>query len=124
MIRGIYLKIFLWFSFATLVTSGAVFLITVATHSRSLGPSWMVGVLDQYARSAVDIYIQGGKTRLAEYLQKIEDDSFLQSTLLDPQNRDILPRRAPRRGQGSRGSARHRRDTISYPHSLDGGFGR
>ncbi|MBA0088218.1 MAG: HAMP domain-containing protein, partial [Acidobacteria bacterium Pan2503] len=95
MIRGIYLKIFVWFSFATLVTSGAVFLITVATHSRSLGPSWMVGVLDQYARSAVNIYIQGGKTRLAEYLQKIEDDSFLQSTLLDPQNRDILGRGVP-----------------------------
>ena len=33
MIRGIYAKIFLWFSFATLVTSAAVFLITVATHS-------------------------------------------------------------------------------------------
>ena len=96
MIRGIYLKIFLWFSFATLLTSGAVFLITVVTHSRSLGPSWMVGVLDQYARSAVDIYIHGGKPRLTEYLQKIEDDSFLQSTLLDPQNRDILDRGVPR----------------------------
>lgn len=95
MIHGIYAKIFLWFSFATLVTSGAVFLITVATHSQSLGPSWMIGVLDQYARSAVDIYVHGGKPRLAEYLQKIEDASFLQSTLLDPQNRDILGRGVP-----------------------------
>jgi len=111
MIRGIYLKIFLWFSFATLVTSGAVFLITVATHSRSLGPSWMVGVLDQYARSAVDIYIQGGKTRLAEYLQKIEDDSFLQSTLLDPQNRDILGRGVPRGADQVLAEARATGDT-------------
>ena len=95
MIRGIYAKIFLWFSFATLATSGAVFLITVASHSPSLGPSWMIGVLDQYARSAVDIYAQGGKSRLAEYLQKIEDVSFLQSTLLDSQNRDILGRGVP-----------------------------
>ena len=95
MIRGIYAKIFLWFSFATLVTSAAVFLITVATHSQSLGPSWMIGVLDQYARSAVDIYVRGGKPRLAEYLQKIEEISFLQSTLLDPQNRDILGHGVP-----------------------------
>ena len=95
MIRSIYLKIFLWFSLATLLTSGAVFLITVATHSQSLGPSWMIGVLDQYARSAVDIYVQGGKPRLAEYLQKIEDSSLLQSTLLDPENRDILGRGVP-----------------------------
>jgi two-component system sensor histidine kinase CpxA len=90
MIRGIYAKIFLWFSFATLATSAAVFLITIATHSQSLGPSWMIGVLDQYARSAVDIYVHGGKARLAEYLQEIEEASFLQSSLLDPQNHDIL----------------------------------
>lgn len=95
MIRGIYPKIFLWFIFATGVTSGAVFLITVATHSQSLGPSWMIGVLDQYARSAVIIYDQGGKARLAEYLQKIEDASFLESTLLDPQGRDIVGRGIP-----------------------------
>jgi len=95
MIRGIYAKIFLWFSFATLVTSAAVFLITVATHSQSLGPSWMIGVLDQYARSAVDIYVHGGKPKLAEYLQRIEEISFLQATLFDPQNRDILGRGVP-----------------------------
>jgi two-component system sensor histidine kinase CpxA len=95
MIRGIYAKIFLWFSFATLVTSAAVFLITVATHSQSLGPSWMIGVLDQYARSAVNIYVHGGKARLGEYLREIEDVSFLQSTLLDPENRDILGRGVP-----------------------------
>jgi two-component system, OmpR family, sensor histidine kinase CpxA len=95
MIRGIYPKIFLWFLLATLVTSGAVFLITVATHSQTLGPSWMIGVLDQYARSAVNIYVHGGKVRLAEYLQEIEEASFLQSTLLDPQGHDILGRGVP-----------------------------
>jgi two-component system sensor histidine kinase CpxA len=95
MIRGIYPKIFLWFILATGVTSAAVFLITVATHSQSLGPSWMIGVLDQYARSAVIVYEQGGKTRLAEYLQKIEDASFLQSTLLDPEGHDIVGRGIP-----------------------------
>jgi len=95
MIRGIYAKIFLWFMLATGLTSAAVFLITVATHSQTLGPSWMIGVLDQYARSAVIIYDHGGKDRLAEYLQKIEDASFLQSTLLDPEGRDIVGRGIP-----------------------------
>jgi two-component system sensor histidine kinase CpxA len=95
MIRGIYAKIFLWFMLATGVTSAAVFLITIATHSQSLGPSWMIGVLDQYARSAVNIYGHGGKDRLAEYLQEIEDASFLQSTLLDPEGRDIVGRGVP-----------------------------
>ena len=96
MIRGIYAKIFLWFLLATGVTSAAVVLITVVTHSPSLGPSWMIGVLDQYARSAVIIYENGGKDRLAEYLQRIQDASSLQSTLLDPQGRDILGRGVPR----------------------------
>lgn len=106
MIRGIYLKIFLWFLLATLVTSGAVFLITVVTHVQSLGPSWMIGVLDQYARSAVIIYEHGGKDRLAEYLQKIQDASFLQSTLLDPNNHDIVGRGVPPGAEGVLAKAR------------------
>jgi two-component system sensor histidine kinase CpxA len=80
---------------ATGITSAAVFLITVLAHSQSLGPSWMIGVLDQYARSAVNIYDHGGKVRLAEYLQEIEDASFLQSTLLDPAGHDIVGRGVP-----------------------------
>jgi two-component system, OmpR family, sensor histidine kinase CpxA len=95
MIRGIYAKIFLWFLLATSVTSGAVFLITVITHVQSLGPSWMIGVLDQYARSAVNIYEHGGKERLAEYLREIQSASFLQSTLLDPEGHDIVGRGVP-----------------------------
>jgi two-component system sensor histidine kinase CpxA len=95
MIRGIYLKIFLWFLFASGVVSGTVFLITLATHSQSLGPSWMTGVLDQYARSAMDIYVHGGKPRLREYLQEIQESSNLQATFLDPQGRDILGRGVP-----------------------------
>ena len=95
MIRGIYAKIFLWFLFAALATTAALFLITIVTHSPALGPSWMTGVLDQYARSAVIIYEYGGKERLAEYLQRIQDASFLQSTLLDPLGRDIVGRGIP-----------------------------
>ncbi|MGC2767896.1 MAG: response regulator transcription factor [Candidatus Acidiferrum sp.] len=95
MIRGIYAKIFLWFLLATGIMGLAIFLITVATHMPSLGPSWMIGVLDQYTRSAVNIYEHGGKDRLAEYLQEIQDASFLQSTLLDPEGRDILGRGVP-----------------------------
>src|SRR5262249_2363882 len=88
-------KIFLGFVVAAGATSAAVFLVTVAAHANSLGPSWMIGVLDQYARSAVNIYEHGGKDRLAEYLQEIQDASFLRSTLLDPAGRDILGRGVP-----------------------------
>jgi two-component system, OmpR family, sensor histidine kinase CpxA len=95
MIRGIYAKIFLWFLLATGVTSLALFLITVVTHVPSLGPSWMIGVLDQYARSAVKIYEHDGKDQLAEYLDEIQKASFLQSTLLDPDGHDILGRGVP-----------------------------
>ena len=111
MIRGIYLKIFVWFSGATLLTSGAVFLITVATHSQSLGPSWMIGVLDQYARSAVDIYVRGGKPGLEKYVQHIQDISSLQSTLFDPQNRDILGRGVPAGAEKVLAQARATGDT-------------
>lgn len=95
MIRGIYLKIFLWFLLASGVVSGVVFLATVATHSPSLGSSWMIGVLDQYARSALEIYVHGGKERLGDYLHEIEESSNLQATFLDPQGRDILGRGVP-----------------------------
>jgi two-component system sensor histidine kinase CpxA len=95
MIRGMYAKIFLWFCFATTVMSVSVLLITVAIHSQSLGPRWMTGVLNQYARSAVEIYVHGGKPRLAEYLEEIERSSRMQATLLDPQGRDIVGRGVP-----------------------------
>ena len=76
------------------------------TRVESLGPSWMIGVLDQYARSAVNIYDHGGKERLSEYLKEIEDASFLQSTLLDPAGHDILGRGVPPGAEGVLARAR------------------
>jgi two-component system sensor histidine kinase CpxA len=96
MIHGIYPKIFLWFCFATAMMGGSVFLITVAIHSQSLGPRWMTGVLNQYARSAVQLYVHGGKAELEEYLEEIERSSRMRATLLDPQSVDILRRGVPR----------------------------
>jgi two-component system sensor histidine kinase CpxA len=75
--------------------SGAVLLVTVAIHSQSLGPRWITGVLDLYARTAVDLYQYGGKTKLEEYLEEIERSSRMQATLLDPQSHDILNRGVP-----------------------------
>jgi two-component system sensor histidine kinase CpxA len=95
MIRGIYAKIFFWFCFATSVVSASVFLITIATHSQSLGPRWMTGVLDLYARSALDFYFHGGKPGLEEYLREIERSSRIRATLLGPQSQDILGRGVP-----------------------------
>jgi two-component system sensor histidine kinase CpxA len=95
MIRGIYGKIFLWFCFATFTMSACVFAVTAAMHAQSLGLRWMTGVLNIYARSAVDIYFRGGTAELAEYLDEIEQSSRMRATLLDPQWRDIPGRGVP-----------------------------
>jgi two-component system sensor histidine kinase CpxA len=95
MIRGIYAKIFLWFCFATVVMTGLLFFITAALHSQSLGPRWMTGVLNLYARSAVDLYLHSGKTELKNYLEEIEQSSQIDATLLDPESRDIAAKGIP-----------------------------
>jgi len=95
MIRGIYWKIFLWFCLAMFTMGAWMFLIGVVTHYQSLGPRWMTGVLDIYARTAVDIYLRGGTAQLAEYLDEIERSSRMRATLLDPQWHDILGRGVP-----------------------------
>jgi two-component system sensor histidine kinase CpxA len=95
MIRSIYTKIFLWFLFATFAMSLFVFLLSVVTHAPSLGPRWMTGVLNVYARTAVSIYAHSGETGLREYLEEIEQSSRMRATLLDPQHRDILGRGVP-----------------------------
>ena len=106
MIRGIYAKIFLWFLFATGIMGAIVFVSTVVTHTRSLGPQWMIGVFDQYARSAVDIYVHGGKPRLREYLNSLAESSHLQATLLDPSGDDILRLGVPPGAEKVLGKAR------------------
>src|SRR5262249_10345707 len=62
---------------------------------QSLGPRWMTGVLNQYARSAVETYIHGGKERLQEYLDEIERSSSMRSTLLDMEGHDLAGRGIP-----------------------------
>jgi two-component system sensor histidine kinase CpxA len=95
MIRGIYPKLFLWFCFASAVMSGSAFVITAAIHSQSLGPRWMTGTLDLYARSAVELYFHGGVTALTEYLDEMNRSSRIEATLLDANSRNITGRRVP-----------------------------
>jgi methyl-accepting chemotaxis protein len=111
MIRGIYGKIFLWFCFATFTMGACVFLTTLAMHAQSLGPRWMTGVLNLYARSAVDLYVHGGKAELAEYLDEIERSSRMRATLLDPQWHDILGRGVPSGAEDVLAAARAERRT-------------
>jgi two-component system sensor histidine kinase CpxA len=94
-IRSLYLKIFLWFCFVAFVVGTTIFVVTVAMHSQSLGPRWMTGVLDLYARSAVDFYRDNGKAGLARYLDEIEKSSRIRAILLDPESHDILGRGVP-----------------------------
>src|SRR5262249_43089208 len=95
MIRSLYAKIFLWFCFVAVVVSAFVFVATIAIHSQSLGPRWMTGVLNLYARSAMDFYVHNGKPGLARYLDEIEQSSRIRATLLDPESHDILGRGTP-----------------------------
>jgi two-component system sensor histidine kinase CpxA len=55
----------------------------------------MTGVLNLYARSALDFYFHNGKPGLARYLDEIEKSSRIRATLLDPESRDILERGVP-----------------------------
>ncbi|HWW87295.1 MAG TPA: ATP-binding protein [Vicinamibacterales bacterium] len=90
MIRGIYAKIFLWFCLASAIMGGGVFVVTALVHAQSLGPRWMTGVLDMYARSAVHFYTTGGPAALQEYLDQIEQSSRIHAALLDPELHDVL----------------------------------
>jgi two-component system sensor histidine kinase CpxA len=95
MMGSLYIKIFLWFCLVASVVSVAVLAVTVAFHSQALGPRWMTGVLNLYARSALDFYLHKGKPGLAQYLDEIEQSSRIRATLLDPESRDILERGVP-----------------------------
>ena len=95
MIRGIYAKIFLWFCFAMILTGLLVLSATLLIHGQSLGSRWMTGVLNQYARVAVDTYSYNGKKRLAEFLQRLEESSRIKATLLDPDGLDVTAHGIP-----------------------------
>lgn len=95
MIRSIYAKIFLWFWAALLVVTISVMLITIASGSQPLGRRWMSLTFDVYARSAVNVYQNGGKPALERYVSEVQQSSGIEAELFDPQGQNILGRVVP-----------------------------
>lgn len=95
MVRSIYAKIFLWFWVALAGVTASVVLITVVGGSQPLGRRWMAVTTDLCARGAVDLYTQGGKPALDQYLSNIERAFGIHAALLDPRGQDILGRGVP-----------------------------
>jgi two-component system sensor histidine kinase CpxA len=55
---------------------------TALTNARPLSHRWLMHSLDLYARTAIDVYEQGGGERLNEYLLDIRGDSQITAVLL------------------------------------------
>jgi two-component system sensor histidine kinase CpxA len=74
--------VFLTFFLASALTVISLAVITVATNARPLSHRWLVHSLDLYAKTAIDVYEEGGQGRLSEYLSDIRADSEVSATLL------------------------------------------
>ncbi|HEY0162524.1 MAG TPA: ATP-binding protein [Edaphobacter sp.] len=81
--RSIFVRVFLtfWFASALMIVSMAV--ISSLTNAHPLAHRWLARSLDLYAKTAVDLYEQGGETQLQEYLAAIQDNSRITATLLN-----------------------------------------
>lgn len=95
MIRGIYLKIFLWYWVAALGATLAVAIMTFASGSQPLGQRWMSTTADLVARSAVEFYETGGSPALEHYVNNVETSGAIRVELYDPAGRDLLGRGLP-----------------------------
>lgn len=95
MIRGIYLKIFLWYWVAAVGATLAVAVITLASGTQPLGYRWMAMTADMAARSAVEFYETGGEAALAHYADTLEKNGAIQMELYDPAGHDLMQRGLP-----------------------------
>jgi two-component system sensor histidine kinase CpxA len=80
--RSLFSRVFVvfWLSSALMLISLAV--ITALTDARPLSHRWLIRSFDLYASTAIDLYEQGGKGRLNEYLSAIKNDSQISAALL------------------------------------------
>jgi two-component system, OmpR family, sensor histidine kinase CpxA len=94
-IRSIYAKILLWFWIVALGSAAVVLLVNNLTRFQPRAYLWMSLAGGVYAQGAVDVYLQGGKPALAQYMSKIESTHGIRATLLDPQGQDLLAKGTP-----------------------------
>jgi two-component system, OmpR family, sensor histidine kinase CpxA len=95
MIRSIYAKIFLWFWVVALGAAAVVLLFANLSGSYPRASLWMSLATGVYAQAAVEIYLQGGKPAVDQFVSKVERSHGIRATLLDPQGQDILGKGVP-----------------------------
>lgn len=80
--RSLFVRVFLTFCLASALTVISLAVITGVTNARPLSHRWLMHSLDLYAKTAVDLYEEGGPRRLREFLSDIQEDSQVTATLL------------------------------------------
>jgi signal transduction histidine kinase len=81
-VRSLFVRVFLTFCLASALTVISLSVITGVTNARPLSHRWLMHSLDLYAKTAVDLYEQGGPGRLREFLAEIQEDSQVTAALL------------------------------------------
>jgi signal transduction histidine kinase len=81
-VRSLFVRVFLTFCLASMLTVIGLSIITGVTNARPLSHRWLMHSLDLYAKTAVDLYEEGGPRRLREFLSDIQEDSQITATLL------------------------------------------
>jgi signal transduction histidine kinase len=81
-VRSLFIRVFLTFCLASGLTVLSLSVITGITNARPLSHRWLMHSLDLYAKTAVDLYEEGGPRRLGEFLSDIQEDSQVTATLL------------------------------------------
>jgi two-component system sensor histidine kinase CpxA len=114
--RSLFLKIFLWFALAMVLSSAAAFLTGVFTerqfHPRRQNP--MAPAFGVYAETAVEIYERDGKAALSSYLERVKRASGIDAFVLDERGEEVSGRALP---EGAKELTR--RATVDAPFVFD-----
>jgi two-component system sensor histidine kinase CpxA len=94
--RSLFLKIFVWFFLAMILVNVAWFVSVAFTRPTPTGRPWRdLTLVGSYAQKASEVYEQGGKTALANYLAETERSSGIYAVVLDEQGEELSGRTVP-----------------------------
>jgi two-component system sensor histidine kinase CpxA len=94
--RSLYLKIFIWFCLAMIISNVALFVAFALTRPTPTGRSWRdLSQVGPNAMKAAEVYEQSGPTALATTLQATEKASGVSSTFFDENGKELSGRNIP-----------------------------
>ena len=94
--RSLYLKIFIWFCLAMIISNLALFFAFALTRPTPTGRSWRdLSQVGPNALKAAEVYEQSGPTALASTLQATEKASGVSSTFFDENGKELSGRTIP-----------------------------